>query len=381
MSFLAAPAGAQAQGTVATGTDTGVAPQPVLVQPIPITKPLASALAARKATYSVTVAGNGKWVDTGVTVTPADHIEVSATGTVTLGDGRISEATGLARGWKDLLRQFPAGGADTGALVARIGSSDAVVPFALGAAVSRDVPSSGEFYLAVNVGGQLAGTGAYKVTLKLTKSATVLTETSPVVLQQVVTPALLASIPRRVADQAGNAGDVVNFAILGTGAQVTKAFAGAGWVQVDKTTDAAVIHGLLATLSKQAYLEMPMSTLYLFGRPQDMSYARADPLIVAMVRHHLRVWNSGQTVAGRVLWVGSATHDDGLERDQRNNSVTHHIDPNIDVERDFIEQSFAAAGVLDGAAYATPANPVRDARTATGGSFETDGRVLVMVLR
>ena len=124
-----------------------------------------------------------------------------------------------------------------------------------------------------------------------------------------------------------------------------------------------------------------MSMLFLFGRPQDLSYARADPLVVAMVRHHLRVWSAGQTVAGRPLWVGSATHDNGLERDQRDNGLTHHIDPQIDTERDFFEGSFAAAGVLSAAAYATPLDPVRSAQTATGGSFETDGRVLVMVLR
>ena len=103
--------------------------------------------------------------------------------------------------------------------------------------------------------------------------------------------------------------------------------------------------------------------------------------MVALERHHLRVWQSGQMVGGQPLWVGSATHDNGLERDQRDNGVTHHIDPNIDTERDFIEQSFASAGALSGAAYASPADPVRDAKTATGGSFETDGRVLVMLLR
>jgi hypothetical protein len=61
--------------------------------------------------------------------------------------------------------------------------------------------------------------------------------------------------------------------------------------------------------------------------------------------------------------------------------VTHHIDPNIDEERDFIEQSFAAAGVMSGAAYVTPANPLKTAVTATGGSFHSDGRIVVIALR
>ncbi len=255
------------------------------------------------------------------------------------------------------------------------------MPFAVGGSLSKDMPSSGELFLAVNVSSALASTGSYKVSLKLSQAAAPTTTAAPVNLQQVVTPALLRSVPRRVADAQGDPGDVVNFAILGTQAQVEKAFTAAGWVQVDKTNNEAVLHGLVATLSKKAYLEMPMSTLYLFGRPQDLSYARADPLVVAVERHHLRVWNSGRTVAGVPLWVGSATHDNGLERDDRNNGVTHHIDPNIDVERDFIEASFASAGALSGAAYATPGDPVRSAKTATGGAIESDGRMVVLLLR
>jgi LssY C-terminus len=141
------------------------------------------------------------------------------------------------------------------------------------------------------------------------------------------------------------------------------------------------VHGLIATLSHDAYTEMPMSTLYLFGRPQDLSFARAAPLEVAAIRHHLRVWQTTETVGGQPLWVGSATHDNGFERDQRNGGVTHHIDANIDQERDFVEQSFADSGALVGAAYVSPSNPLTTAKTATGGSFSSDGRIVIMDLR
>ena len=124
-----------------------------------------------------------------------------------------------------------------------------------------------------------------------------------------------------------------------------------------------------------------MSTLYLFGRSQDLSYARADPIKVAAERHHLRVWKSAETVNGRPLWVGSSTHDIGFERDERNNGVTHKIDPEIDKERDFLEQSFASAGNLEAAAYVTPSNPLTTARTATGGGFQSDGRIVVLTLK
>jgi hypothetical protein len=121
--------------------------------------------------------------------------------------------------------------------------------------------------------------------------------------------------------------------------------------------------------------------LYLFGRPQDMSYARADPLMVAAERHHLRVWRTAQMIGGRPVWVGSSTHDIGFEKDQRNGKVTHKIDPEIDKERDYLLQSFDAAGVFSSAAYVMPDDPMLEARTATGGSFHSDGRIVVMDLK
>ena len=84
---------------------------------------------------------------------------------------------------------------------------------------------------------------------------------------------------------------------------------------------------------------------------------------------------------------GAGTHDIGFEWDQRNNGITHKIDPQIDKERDFIEQSFADAGNLQAAAYVTPSNPLRDARTATGGGFHPNtgydliSRLLAIIIR
>jgi hypothetical protein len=174
---------------------------------------------------------------------------------------------------------------------------------------------------------------------------------------------------------------MVNFALLGSEAQVLAAFKAAGWVAVDKTVEDAVLHGILSTLSHEAYTEMPMSTLYLFGRPQNLSFARGDPLKVAADRHHLRVWKTDQKVGGLPLWVGSCTHDIGFEKDQRNDGVTHKIDPEIDAERDYLLHSFDAAGDFSSAAYVVPDDPLTEAKTATGGSFYSDGRILVMELK
>jgi hypothetical protein len=354
------------------------APHPA-VEVIKATTPDASQLKARKGSYSFKIEG-GDWTDTGVTVTPADHLNFTATGNLALADGRSAPPDGLARGWKDLVRTYPLNSANSGALIGRIGNEAAAVPFLIGASKDMDVSATGNLYLRLNLSSDLSGTGNVEVKMKLTNQPTQKTVSAPD-LAKLLSPQLFADVPRRVGDLQGNPGDMVNYALIGTQDQVTKAFAAAGWVQVDKTTQDAVVHGLISTLSHAAYTEMPMSTLYLFGRSQDLSYARADPLAVAAIRHHLRVWKTTETVGGEPLWVGSATHDNGFEKDQRNGGVTHHIDANVDQERDFLEQSFAGAGVIAGAAYVMPANPLTTAKTATGGSFESDGRIVVMDLK
>ncbi len=352
------------------------------VQAIPLDQPTAARLGTRKNSESVTVTGSD-WVDTQLVVAPGDSITFTAKGEVSLNDGRTVTADGSARGWKDLLRQFPDNSSPVGALVARIGSNAATVPFNIGASKTLEVPSTGELYLRINVSSDLTATGSYVVALKLSRQPeqTKKQAVTEGEIAAAISPALFTAIPRRVQDQQDNLGDMVNFALVGSQEQVTKAFQNAGWVSVDSSKQDAVVHGFIETLQHKSYLEMPMSTLYLFGRQQDLSYARADPIMVAAERHHLRVWKSTEMVNGLPLWVGSSTHDIGFEKDQRNNGVTHKIDPEIDKERDFLEQSFAAAGDLQAAAYVTPSDPLRTARTATGGSFQSDGRIVVLVLK
>lgn len=349
------------------------------VEIIQATAPDSSVLKARKGSYSFSVGGSD-WTDTGVVITPADHLNFTATGNLTLADGRAAPPDGLTRGWKDLIRVYPLNSANSGALIGRVGNDDAAVPFLIGASKDVDVSATGHLYLRLNLSSDLSGTGNITVKMKLTTQQGQKTVSAPD-LAHMLSPQLYANIPRRVGDLAGNPGDMVNFSLIGTQDQVTKAFAAAGWVQVDKTTQDAVVHGLISTLSHEAYTEMPMSTLYLFGRSQDLSFARAAPLEVAAIRHHLRVWKTTETVGGEPFWVGSCTHDNGFEKDQRNGGVTHHIDANVDQERDFLQQSFAGAGVLAGSAYVTPANPLTTAKTATGGTFQSDGRIVVMDLR
>jgi hypothetical protein len=347
----------------------------------------AAALPAHKQNYEFTLKSS-EWLDTGVYLAAGELADFTVTGSITLADNRQVTPDGLDRGWKDLIRQFPLNQAKVGSLIGRVSDMGASVPFSIGASGQVPMPTTGKLYLRANLSSDLTATGQYKVKIKFSPpqkfKTNVLAAPISAPISNLVTPDLFNDIPRRVTDTAtdnGNPGDMVNFALIGTEQEVKDAYKAAGWVAADKSVQDAIVNGLMATLSREAYTAMPMSTLFLFGRPQDMSYARADPLMVAAERHHLRVWKTDQTIDGRPLWVGSSTHDIGFEKDQRNGGVTHKIDPEIDKERDYLLQSFDAAGAFSSAAYVTPTEPMTEARTATGGSFHSDGRIVVMALK
>jgi hypothetical protein len=174
---------------------------------------------------------------------------------------------------------------------------------------------------------------------------------------------------------------MVNILIVGTKDQVVKVFTAAGWVHVDSSVQDTVLSAITDSLEKKDYLTMPMSTLFLFNRAQDYGFAHAEPVRVAMSRNHLRVWKSPYEVDDRPLWCVAATHDIGFERDQRNNGLTHKIDPAIDGEREYVNDTLSSTGLVVQRTHVTPPDPLTEAKTATGGSFHSDGRILVLILK
>jgi hypothetical protein len=187
-------------------------------------------------------------------------------------------------------------------------------------------------------------------------------------------------LPRRVNDQFHNLGDMVNFVIVGSQSSVQAALDAASWHIADTTKKKAVLDALESTYEDKDYLQMPMSTLYLFGRAQDFGYEMAEPIAMVASRHHFRIWKAPFTWNGEPVWVGAGTHDIGFAKDKRNGSVTHKIDPLVDGERDNIGGSLQKANQVKSLTYYLPSDPVLGAKNATGDGYQSDGRLLVIVL-
>ncbi len=362
----------------------------------PLAQPAAAQTGSSAAVtcYQIDVDGAKQWVDTKIDMRAGEKLRFTATGTVTYPadkkhpDGRSFGPDGLARGFGDLIHEYAVRNAGHGSLIGRLGDDNVAPAFAVGASTDYEAPVAGRLFLGINqsLSDAAGAKGNFQVKIAvltpgLSTAAAIAIGGPPETPVPEITAALLRKIPRRVSDPQGKPGDMVNILLVGTQERVVQVFTRAGWVSVDRSVQDAVMNAVIDSLEKKDYLTMPMSTLYLFDRPQDYGFAHAEPVRVAMSRNHLRVWKSPYVVEGRPLWCVAATHDIGFERDERNNGVTHKIDPAIDGEREYVNDTLSSTGLVRRAHPRNPAGPLTEANTATGGSFHSDGRILVLVLK
>jgi hypothetical protein len=340
----------------------------------------AVAAAPGNTSRQVKVPATSQWTDTGIDLAIGQRVLLTCQGQIQY-NAMATGPEGMKRDWRDLMRALPVNAVGVGALIGRIGPSPAPA-FLIGARKEITAHHAGRLFLGVNVTANDSGGGEFDVSVEVFPVAASAPGAGPAPVAQIaLSDDLLNRIPRRISDQQGNAGDMVNFVVVGSQESLLSTFEAAGWHLADKTKQQAVLNAIVSSLSKNAYLQMPMSELYLFGRAQDYGYEHADPLQMVAERHHLRLWKAPFEVAGQTLWIGAATHDIGFERDQRNNGVTHKIDPEVDKEREFVGETLNATGNVASLSYASPADAVKEARTATGGSWHSDGRVMVIQLR
>jgi LssY C-terminus len=352
-------------------------------------------------TSNLTISPTEAWVDTRIDLHPGDALQINAvtsTGGCSPNGAKTSENGAL-----------PLKTALPGALIGKL--SEGGTLFFVGSRKELEVVQLEHLYLGLNASSPLPCTGDILVKLRLILAPTQATATAKSKLAAAAQtwlsgqfgtgPAKPAStpqgasaapvdtelckkvdgLPRRVNDQFNNLGDMVNFVIVGSEQQVQSAFEAAGWRLADKSVEEAIMNVVLVTYQKKDYLQMPMSTLYLFNRAQDFGYEQAEAYSVVASRHHFRLWKAPFTWNGHLVWVGAGTHDIGFEKDQRNGKVTHKIDPNVDGEREYISETLGRKEMIKSMNYHSPPDPIYEARNATGAPYFSDGRLLVIFLQ
>src|SRR5262245_29570394 len=86
----------------------------------------------QKTTKDLDIAADRVWTDTGIDCQPGDTVRITATGTLQYFGSNENGPEGLPRGFRDLLRIMPYNDAGRGALLVRMGDSDAARPLLVG---------------------------------------------------------------------------------------------------------------------------------------------------------------------------------------------------------------------------------------------------------
>lgn len=148
-----------------------------------------------------------------------------------------------------------------------------------------------------------------------------------------------ADLPPYSEKIAGKQGDPLNIIFIAKNqAQIEKAFEDSKWVQ-----------------PKIGFKNLPFSALQMYGRVQDFGYARETSSVLTLYkrRHHIRFWKSDMKDNSNEVWVAAATEDvevklksKELRQEEKenklkdaNNILTHKIDPNTDLEREYVRKT------------------------------------------
>lgn len=201
----------------------------------------------------------------------------------------------------------------------------------------------------------------------------------------------------------GFASDPLNVGIVGTRAQLIKAMETSGWYVADEKAPHNVIRQVISALLQREYPTAPMSSLYLFGRKQDIGFE--IPIEGEQGhRHHVRFWatrfradlpitaesiqwqerKTGHS-GGRLLWLGAASKDIGFAVIRHNIQITHMIDPDTTKERMLIIDGLQRTGQVESVENIRLGMPYRLTNRALGswlrtGHLHTDGILRIATL-
>ncbi len=135
-----------------------------------------------------------------------------------------------------------------------------------------------------------------------------------------------------------------------------------------------------SVLFDRAYKDAPVSPLFYLGRREDLAFEKPAGKS-ADRRHHVRFWkvlDSGEEQ--RPVWLGAVTFDKGVGVSHFTGAITHHIDADIDAERDLLAGDIEHAGMATAKYQVTGVGLTLAGRNGGGDLYYTDGEVWVLRL-
>ncbi len=196
----------------------------------------------------------------------------------------------------------------------------------------------------------------------------------------------------------GFASDPLNVGIIGTRRELITVMQESGWHVADRHTVRNVVRLVFSILFEQPYLNAPISSLYLFGRKQDIAFE--IPVTGSSTqRHHVRFWattydnekdfsvrtihwqhRKAHVFGDNLLWVGAASLDVGLTLIRHNFQISHMIDPDTNKERELIVDQLKKAQLVSKVYCIKLDSPYRLVNRVWRGSLHTDGKMKIVEL-
>lgn len=196
----------------------------------------------------------------------------------------------------------------------------------------------------------------------------------------------------------GFASDPLNIGLLGTRREVIQSMERAGWYLAEPHTLRNLLrHGLSLVLGWD-YPNAPVSSLFLFGRKQDLAFE--IPIEGIGQRHHVRFWattyekKTPLTVhaihwhhrrehvqTDQLLWVGAASLDVGIGFIRHNLQLTHMIAPDTNKERQLIVDQLKSQRLVEKKQRVELGKPYRLINRVVRGYLQTDGKMDIITLK
>jgi hypothetical protein len=190
----------------------------------------------------------------------------------------------------------------------------------------------------------------------------------------------LQGLPMVTRTAQGIPGDPLNVGLVGSREDVARAMHAAGWFPADPITFRTSLAIIGSVVLDRPYRDAPVSRLDYQGRPEDLSYEKPAGAS-ADRRHHVRFWQVLESgTEGRPVWLGSATFDRGVGLSRYTGQVTHHIDADIDAERDRLIGDLTRAAMVAALYQVSGIGPTLNGRNGEGDPYHTDGEIAVAVL-
>jgi len=189
----------------------------------------------------------------------------------------------------------------------------------------------------------------------------------------------LDQVPGITETKTGIPGDPLNVGLIGTREQVIQIMTAAKWPEANPLGVRSDLKIAEATVLERPDAQAPVSSLYLFGRKEDLAFEQQvghDP----RQRHHVRFWQTTAEEGGRPVWVGSAVFDRKVGFSHTTGQITHHTGANVDAERDLLFADLAQTGELADRYVVPDFHKVHHGRNGGGDPWNTDGSLYMGVI-